>query len=335
MSIWRQPHWFIPPSVYFHPHILSAPFYLFHSVSVIMSVLSFYSVGSTRTLLFRQSRARVVGAPLSSRLLLSHRTPEPRFKGLLGLAVYPERLIWHGWHLAGLRRIPLHRVFALKYSHGSCISFILYYLFGGLKGHIAGLISLDHFGLCIKISAAGWITKMKSISTCLSLIISSGRVTGGWVRGTPDALVACHRASSQGTAGKSRFFAQLVFCSQPAFCIGKSAKPSLQQHAGVDLFVSYQLASNQENQNVQAYKSFSTWAAAAPIYGGVNLLWDTPFSFSFFWDTPGAKIKPRQEYSHEKILCFPSFWEKINRSNADSAFWEETTNDTLRQPRCF
>ena len=58
-----------------------------------MSVLSFYSVGSTRTLLFRQSRARVVGAPLSSRLLLSHRTPEPRFKGLLGLTVYPERLI--------------------------------------------------------------------------------------------------------------------------------------------------------------------------------------------------------------------------------------------------
>ena len=119
-------HWFIPPSVYFHPHILSAPFYLFHSVSVIMSVLSFYSVGSTRTLLFRQSRARVVGAPLSSRLLLSHRTPEPHFKGLLGLAVYPERLIWHGWHLAGLRRIPLQPAFALKYSHGSCISFILF-----------------------------------------------------------------------------------------------------------------------------------------------------------------------------------------------------------------
>ena len=53
-------------------------------------------MGSTRTLLFRHGQARVVGRPfrLASHLV-SHRTPEPGFKGLLGLTVYLVRVISH------------------------------------------------------------------------------------------------------------------------------------------------------------------------------------------------------------------------------------------------
>ena len=77
-----------------------------------MSVLSSYSVGSTRTLLFRH--ARVVGRPLrlaTASHLVSHSTPEPSFKRLAGLTVYP---VFPTWHLGGI--IPLHQASTLMSS---------------------------------------------------------------------------------------------------------------------------------------------------------------------------------------------------------------------------
>ena len=113
--------WLIPPFV--------GPLYLLPSISDNVCTLLLFRGFHPHFTLPPQQSTSCWGGPLVSRLLLSHRTPEPHFKGLLGLTVYSEGLFHtQGRHLAGLRRIPLHSALAFKYSPCGCISLLQLYL---------------------------------------------------------------------------------------------------------------------------------------------------------------------------------------------------------------